>query len=406
VAAAPDLVSLTLIFCAAAVATIVSRVSTRFVLPVVVVEILLGIIIGPQALDIAEPDAYIDFLSSLGLVVLFFLAGIEVIHSGVPRRLLARGSIGWGISIALGAIAGFALEAAGVPASGWLIAVAVATTALGTLMPILSDAGVLQSPLGQNTLGSAVAGEFWPIVVISLFLTGAHATVASIVLLAGFGLVVAGAAGLAVHFQPPRILSIVRETVNKSGQLAVRLAVATLALLVLLAEELDFDYVLGAFAAGLVIGLVTQGETGEQLLPRFAAIGYGFLIPVFFIVTGMEFDVDGLLTGVGLGLGALFLGLFLVTRGSAALLSLRELGGRGTAALALFSATGLPLIVAVIEVGQERGEIGSHVAAALVGAGMTSVLLFPLIGLLVARAGRARVEPAGKSEAALSLEEL
>jgi Kef-type K+ transport system membrane component KefB len=406
VAAAPDLVSLTLIFCAAAVATIVSRVSTRFVLPVVVVEILLGIIVGPQALDIAEPDAYIDFLSSLGLVVLFFLAGIEVVHSGVPRRLLARGSIGWGISIALGAIAGFALEAAGVPASGWLIAVAVATTALGTLMPILSDAGVLQSPLGQNTLGSAVAGEFWPIVVISLFLTGAHATVASIVLLAGFGLVVAGAAGLAVHFQPPRILSIVRETVNKSGQLAVRLAVATLALLVLLAEELDFDYVLGAFAAGLVIGLVTQGETGEQLLPRFAAIGYGFLIPVFFIVTGMEFDVDGLLTGVGLGLGALFLGLFLVTRGSAALLSLRDLGGRGTAALALFSATGLPLIVAVIEVGQERGEIGSHVAAALVGAGMTSVLLFPLIGLLVARAGRARVEPAGKSEAALSLEEL
>jgi Kef-type K+ transport system membrane component KefB len=209
-----------------------------------------------------------------------------------------------------------------------------------------------------------------------------------------------------VHFQPPRLLTIVRETVNKSGQLAVRLAVATLALLVLLAEELDFDYVLGAFAAGLVIGLVTQGETGEQILPRFAAIGYGFLIPVFFIVTGMEFDVDGLLTGVGLALGALFLGLFLVTRGSAALLSLRELGGRGTAALALFSATGLPLIVAVIEVGEERGEIGSHVAAALVGAGMTSVLLFPLIGLLVARPGRARVEPAGKSEAALSLEEL
>ena len=405
-AAAPDLVSLTLIFCAAALATIVSRASTRIVVPTVVVEIVLGILIGPEVLDIAEPDAYIDFLSALGLVVLFFLAGIEVIHSGVPRRLLARGSIGWGISITLGAIAGYALEAAGVPASGWLIAVAVATTALGTLMPILSDAGVLHSPLGQNTLGSAVAGEFWPIVVISLFLTGAHATVASIVLLAGFGLVVAGAAGLAVHFQPPRLLTIVRETVNKSGQLAVRLAVATLALLVLLAEELDFDYVLGAFAAGLVIGLVTQGETGEQVLPRFAAIGYGFLIPVFFIVTGMEFDVDGLLTGVGLGLGALFLGLFLVTRGSAALLSLRELGARRTAALALFSATGLPLIVAVIEVGEERGEIGSHVAAALVGAGMTSVLLFPLLGLLFARPGGTRAEPAGKSGSALSLEDL
>jgi len=392
VAPEPDLVSLALIFCAAALATIVSQLSPRLVLPTVVVEIALGILMGPEVLDIANVDPYIVFLSDFGLVVLFFLAGIEVIHSNVPRRLLARGTFGWGISLVLGAIAGFALEAAGVGASGWLIAVAVATTALGTLMPILSDAGVLRSPLGQNTLASAVAGEFWPIVVISLFLTGAHATTASIVLLIGFGLIVAGAAGIAVHYQPPRILTIVRETVNKSGQLAVRLSVALLAVLVVLARELDFDFVLGAFAAGLVIGLVTQGETGEQVLPRIATIGYGFLIPVFFIVTGIEFDLDALLTGAGLALAALFLGIFLVTRGSSALLSLRELGARGTTALALFSATGLPLIVAVIEVGEERGEIDSDVAAALVGAGMVSVLLYPLLGLLVCRASYAKQE--------------
>jgi Kef-type K+ transport system membrane component KefB len=386
--AAPDLTSLALVFCAAAVATIVSRVGTKLVLPTVVVEIFLGILIGPQVLDIAEADQYIEFLSGFGLVFLFFLAGIEVIHSGVPRRLLTRGSLGWGISIALGAAAGFALEAAGVPASGWLLAVALATTALGTLMPILSDAGMLRSPLGQHTLGSAVAGEFWPIVVISLFLTGAHATTANIVFLLGFGLVVAVVALLAVHLQPPRILSIVRETVDKSGQLAVRLSVATLALLVLLADELNFDFVLGAFAAGLIIGLVTHGETGERVLPRISTIGYGLLIPVFFVVTGMDFDLDGLLTGIGITFGVVFLGLFLVTRGSAALLSLRELGARGTAALAFFSATGLPLIVAVIEVGERRGEIESHVAAALVGAGMTSVLLYPLMGLMVARTHR------------------
>ena len=391
----PDLVSLALIFCAAALATIVSQLSPRLVLPTVVVEIALGILMGPEVLDIANVDPYIVFLSDFGLVVLFFLAGVEVIHSNVPRRLLARGTFGWGISLVLGAIAGFALEAAGVGASGWLIAVAVATTALGTLMPILSDAGVLRSPLGQNTLASAVAGEFWPIVVISLFLTGAHATAASIVLLIGFGLIVAGAAGIAVHFQPPRILTIVRETVDKSGQLAVRLSVALLAVLVVLAEELDFDFVLGAFAAGLVIGLVTQGETGEQVLPRIATIGYGFLIPVFFIVTGIEFDLDALLTGGGLALAALFLGIFLVTRGSSALLSLRVLGARGTTALALFSATGLPLIVAVIEVGEDRGEIDSDVAAALIGAGMASVLLYPLLGLLVCRASYTKQEFAG-----------
>ena len=115
-------------------------------------------------------------------------------------------------------------------------------------------------------------------------------------------------------------------------------------------------------------------------------IGYGFLIPVFFIVTGIQFDLDALLTGAGLALAGLFLAIFLVTRGSSALLSLRELGARRTASLALFSATGLPLIVAVIEVGEERGEIDSDVAAALVGAGMASVLLYPLLGLLVSRA--------------------
>jgi Kef-type K+ transport system membrane component KefB len=388
----PDLLSITLIFCAAALAPIISRLTPRIALPVVVVEILLGILIGPEVLDIAKPDPYIQFLSAFGLVVLFFLAGIEVIHSGVPRSLLARGSLGWGISIALGAVLGFSLEAAGVGASGWLIAVAIATTALGTLVPILSDGGVLHSPLGQNTLGAAVAGEFWPIVVISLFLTGTHATVASIILLIGFGLIVAGAASLAIHYQPPRIIRIARETVNKSGQLAVRLAVATLALLVYLADELDFDYVLGAFAAGLVVGLVTQGPTGEQVLPRFWTIGYGFLIPVFFIATGMEYDLDGLLTAEGVALGALFLVLLLVTRGTAALLSVRELGARGTMSLALFSATGLPLIVAVIEVGEERGTIDSDVAAALVGAGMASVLLYPLIGLLVARSAKGATE--------------
>ena len=379
---APDLVSLALVFCAAAVATIVSRLSTRLILPTVVVEIFLGILIGPDVLDLAESDQYIEFLSQFGLVFLFFLAGIEVVHSAVPRRLLVRGSLGWGISLALGAAAGFALASAGVEADGWLLAVALATTALGTLMPILSDAGLLPTPLGQNTLGAAVAGEFWPIVVISIFLTGAHATVASIVMLVGFGLVVIGAAGLAVHFRPARIISIARETVNKSGQLAVRLSIALLAVLVLLADELDFDFVLGAFAAGLVIGLVTQGETGEQVLPRISTIGYGLLIPVFFVVTGMDFDLDGLLTKTGLTLAALFLALLLVTRGSAALLSARELGAaRKTAALAFFSATGLPLIVAVIEVGEERGEIDTHVAAALVGAGMISVLLYPLLAL-------------------------
>ncbi len=388
VEARPDLVSLVLVLCAAALATIVSRLSPRLALPTVVVEIALGILIGPQVLDIAEADRYLVFLSDLGLVYLFFLAGIEVVHSDVPGRLLARGSLGWGVSILLGVALGFGLEAAGVAASGWLLAVALATTALGTLVPILRDGGVLGTRLGQDTLASAVAGEFWPIVVISVFLTGAHGTWVEIFLLLGFGLVVAGACVTALRVRPPRILRIAQETLDKSGQLAVRLSIAALALLTLLADKLEFDFVLGAFAAGLVIGLVAQGETGKRALPRISTIGYGFLIPVFFVVTGMQFDLDNLLTGTGLALGALFLALFLVTRGTAALLALRDLGSRQTGALAFFSATGLPLIVAVVEVGTRRGDVESDVAASLVGAGMASVLAYPLLGLILARSPR------------------
>jgi Kef-type K+ transport system membrane component KefB len=177
--------------------------------------------------------------------------------------------------------------------------------------------------------------------------------------------------------------------VHTTGQAAVRLSVVLLAALTLLASEVGFDFVLGAFAAGLIVGLALDTPDGEHVRTRLEGIGFGLLIPIYFVVTGLTFDLDSLLTSTGLALAALFLALLVVARGASALLWLRRMKRRETAGLALFGATGLALIVAVAEIGGDRGAIASDVGASLVGAGMLSVLVFPLLATAIVGRGAA-----------------
>ena len=376
--------SLVSVFLASTLGAVLSRWHLRLVLPTVVVEIVLGIIIGPAVLGLAEVDVYIAFLSDFGLALLFFFAGLEVIEHHVPRNALRRGTIGWGISLAIGMAFGLLLDQLGVDAVWWLLSVALATTALGTLVPILSDAKLLPTELGRAVLGTGVAGEFWPIIFISVFLTSVYGAATEIVLLIVFALVVGGAAAVARRARPPRLLRIVRDTLHTTGQVGVRGSVFILALLVFLAADAGFEFVLGAFASGVLVGLVLDSPDGRIVRVRLEGIGFGFLVPVYFVVTGMTFDLDSLLTVEGLVLAAVFLALLLVSRGASALLWLRELGPRRTTSLALFGATGLPLIVAIVGIGQERGDISDAVGASLIGAGMISVLVYPFIATRLA----------------------
>ena len=373
-----------LVLLASTLGAVLSRWSTRVVVPTVVLEIVLGILIGPEVLGWAELDDLVSFLSDFGLALLFFFAGLEVIQNRVPMRVLRRGTYGWGISLAIALAIGYGLTAASLDAEWWIISVALATTALGALVPILSDARLLPTPLGQAALGTGVAGEFWPIVFISVFLTGYYGAFEEVVLLLVFGGLVMLAAGIALRARHPRVLRILQETLHTTGQVGVRGAILVLALAVFLAADAGFEFVLGAFAAGLVVGLVLDSPDGAVVRTRLEGIGYGFLIPVYFVVTGMTFDIDSLLTGEGLALAALFLGLFLVVRGVSALLWVRELRPRELAGLALLGATGLPLIVAIVSIGLERGAIPDDVGASLIGAGMVSVLLYPFVAIRIA----------------------
>jgi len=371
--------SLVLVLAASAAAAFLSRIGPHLVLPTVVVEIVLGIVIGPEVLGWASEGAYIEFLANFGLALLFFFAGLEVVEKHVPRQAIVRGSLGWAISIALGIAIGYLLQLAGLGAEGWLLGIALSTTALGTLVPILSDSGILPTPLGTAVLGTGVAGEFWPITVMSVFLTGVYGAAAEIALLFAFGAVTICAAVVAMRARPPRIVAILRETLHSTGQAAVRLSIALVAALVLLARDVGFDFVLGAFAAGLIVGLVLDNPEGGIVRMRLEGIGFGLLIPIYFVATGLTFDLDSVLTARGLGLAALFLVLLLVVRGTPALLWLRDLGPRGAASVAFFGATALPLVVAIVGIGTARGAIDGDVGASLIGAAMVSVLVYPLI---------------------------
>ena len=202
------------------------------------------------------------------------------------------------------------------------------------------------------------------------------------------------AAAGALRARPPRLVRVLQQTVHTTGQAAVRLSVFTLAGLVFISVEAGFDFVLGAFAGGLVVGLALSTADAAPVRMRLEGVGYGFLVPIYFVVTGMNFDLDSLLTPSGLGLAALFLGLFVVVRGAPSLLWLRDLGPRRTLSLALFSATGLPLIVAIVGIGIERGAIGRDVGTSLIGAGMISVLVLPLIASSLASRASSRLDDA------------
>jgi Kef-type K+ transport system membrane component KefB len=371
--------SLVLVLAASAAAAFLSRIGPHLVLPTVVVEIVLGILIGPEVLGWASEGAYIEFLANFGLAFLFFFAGLEVVEKHVPRQAIMRGSLGWAISIALGIAIGYLLQLAGLGAEGWLLGIALSTTALGTLVPILSDSGILPTPLGTAVLGTGVAGEFWPITVMSVFLTGVYGAAAEIALLFVFGAITICAAFVAMRARPPRVVAIMRETLHSTGQAAVRLSIALVAALVLLARDVGFDFVLGAFAAGLIVGLVLDNPEGGIVRMRLEGIGFGLLIPIYFVATGLTFDLDSLLTARGLALAAIFLVLLLVVRGTPALLWLRALGPRGAGSVAFFGATALPLVVAIVGIGTARGAVDGDVGASLIGAAMVSVLVYPLV---------------------------
>jgi Kef-type K+ transport system membrane component KefB len=362
--------------------------------PIVVFELLLGILIGPDVLDWVTISVFVDHLSDFGLAMLFFVAGSEIDFESVRGRPLVRASLGWLTSAAIGLAIGV-LIAPGETAV--IIGIALSSTALGTLMPILRDAGELQTPFGRAATAIGAVGEFAPLVAISLFLGTREPGVSTLVLI-GFVVVTGTAIIVATRMSHGRLHRLVRATLHTSGQFAVRVLILILAALVALSVLLDLDMLLGAFAAGVIWKLIMRNapeRDREQVDSKIEALAFGFFVPVFFVYTGVTFDLDALLASPqALALLPLFFGLLLVIRGIPAQLSVPDGASRlDRAALALLAATGLPIIVAVTNIGVDEKILDSALASALVGAGMLSVLVFPLVGMTLRRRSPTRGAP-------------
>jgi Kef-type K+ transport system membrane component KefB len=392
VAAGVDETSALVIVIAAAVAAMIAlAVSPRLTIPVVVIELVLGILIGPQGFDIARLDPTTTLLGNLGLGMLFFFAGYEIDFERIKGRSLQLASVGWGISLALAYGLGGLLAAAGIILSFLYTGSAMATTAIGTLIPILSDAGEMKTRFGTYLLGAGAIGEFGPIMLVTLFLSTDHPLHEAVILIAFIGLAVL--TGILAVRSAWRGWPLVEKTFETSSQLAVRLAVVLIFCLVALAAQLGLDLLLGGFVAGMITRVALRGREVTVFDSKLTAVGYGLLIPFFFVTSGMAFDLDALTSSVTALLKVpMFVVLFLIVRGTPALLLYRaELGLRDRFALGVYSATALPLVVAITTLATENGHMKSSTAAGLVGAAIISTLIYPLIGARLRRGG----EPAG-----------
>jgi Kef-type K+ transport system membrane component KefB len=378
---------LVIVLCAGLAAAFTAAVAGRLVVPVVVVELVLGIIVGPQVLGIAAVDHFTDFFSNVGLGMLFFFAGYEIDVDRIKGVALKLAGMGWVASLLLAHAAAAVLWLAGLIDAPVYVACAISTTAIGTLLPILRDSGDLRSPFGTQLLAAGAVGEFGPILLMTVFLSTEQPAHQVAILLAF--VLVSLVVGLVAVRSAGRGWDILDRTLHSSSQLAVRLVVVMVLALLALAAEMGLDLLLGGFMAGLIFRQVVGEHQVEVLESKLTAVGYGFLVPFFFVVSGMKFDLEALLGSVtALLLLPLFLALFLVVRGGPAMALYRgALDRRARQALALYCSTQLPLVVAITALAVDAGSMEPALAASLVGAGIVSTLCFPLLALRLRASG-------------------
>jgi Kef-type K+ transport system membrane component KefB len=364
---------------AAVAAVAVAVVPKKYAPPVVVLELFLGIVIGPHVLGLAHTDDFIEFFSNLGLGMLFFFAGYEIDFERIKGKPMDLGALGWVLSVAIAYGIGGLLAAAGIVVSFLYTGSAMATTAIGTLIPILRDNGELKTRFGTYLLAAGGAGEFGPILLVTLVLSAENPLRESAILLAFVAMAIALAL-VSVRFAW-RGWPALERTFEASSQLAVRITVVLVFGLVLLAGKLGLDILLGGFVAGLITRMALKGHELTVFESKLTAVGFGFFVPFFFVTSGIAFDLAALGSAAALGKLVLFFCLFLVVRGVPALLLYRGVFSlRDRAALAFYCATELPLVVAITTIAIDDGHMRASTAAGLVGAAMMSTLVFPFVG--------------------------
>lgn len=357
----------------------------RLRLPGALLEIVVGVLIGPSVLGWVTPDATVRALALLGLSFLLFLAGSEVDLRKFGGTLGKRVVLSLAISLVGAAIVVVVLIALGVGGAA-LIGVALLATSLGLVVPVLSDAGVLAKPVGRLAIAGASAGEVVAVVLLSVGLAATDTPLAGRLLLLVLLLGALGVVALAVIGveHSVRLTGVIERLADTSAQIRVRLTVLLVAGLALAAQALGFEAILGAFLAGLLVRALDPDPIATHpLYPvKLEAVGYGLLVPVFFVTSGLTLDFSGLVEHpAALAAVPAFLLALLLVRAVPALAFRRELARREVLAVGLLQATSLPFLLAAVEIGHEMGLLDPAIGAGLVAAGLVSVLVFPAVAL-------------------------
>jgi Kef-type K+ transport system membrane component KefB len=376
----------------------------RVRLPAVVLEILLGIVIGPDVLGWVSIDTPIQVMSLLGLAFLLLLAGLEVDYERIRGHPLRETAIGYALSFGLALLIGFGLHAAGLVKSPLLIGIALSATSLGIVIPVLKDARQLSTQFGQLVVAGASIAEIATIVLLSLFFSGEASGPGVKLLLLGLFVLFVLAVGVAIRGaeHSMRISSALVRLQDTTAEIRIRGSFLLLALFVVLAERLGLEAILGAFLAGAIVKLVDRDQTmtHPEFRQKLEAVGYGIFVPVFFVATGVRFELDALFANpTNLARVPIFLAALLVARGLPALVYKSLTTRAETAAAAFLQATSLSFLVVAGQIGVQLGLIRPAASAALIAAGLLSVLLFPVaaLTLLPSAEGRSEdlLEPSG-----------
>jgi len=359
-------------------------------LPAVVLEIVLGIVVGPAVLGWVHVDGPVRVMSLLGLAFLLLLAGLEVEFDMLRGRLLRVTATGFVASFGIAVAVGFVLDAAGVTGAPLLIAIMLSATSLGVVIPVLKDSGEASTSFGQIVIAAASIADLATIVLLSLFFSEQSSTTGSkLVLLGGFALLVA-AIGFAVlrAQRSMRISAALVRLQDTTAQIRVRGAFVLLAAFVVLADKFGLEAILGAFIAGAVLRLVDtdQAMTHPQFHRKLEVAGFGVFVPFFFVVSGVKFNLHALFAGGStLARVPIFLVALLAARGLPAVLYRRDAGARKSVAAGLLQATSLGFFVVAGQIGMNLGLISQATGAALIAAGLLSVLIFPAAALALLR---------------------
>jgi Kef-type K+ transport system membrane component KefB len=298
-------------------------------------------------------------------------------------------ALGFAVSFVIAVVVGFGLSAAGLVETPLLVAIILCATSLGVIVPVLKDSGEISSSFGQLIVSAATIADFGAIILLTLFFSG-EGGIGSTLLLLGALLVLAAVVFVTVRGaeHSMRIRSDLARLQDTTAQIRIRAAIVLFVGFAAVAQELGLEVILGTFIAGAIISLLDRDEvmTHPDFRRKLEAMGFGFFIPVFFVTSGVRFDLDALVAQASnLAMVPVFLIALLLVRGMPALLYRGVLGGRRILVAGVLQATSLPFIVAATAIGLELGLLDAAESAALVGAGLLSVLVFPLLGLTLLR---------------------